>query len=357
MNKRISLSPFGEIKEDLFWWLKEYLVYKLQTLFSESAAATTIDDIIDLKTRLQEAEDIQLVKNVCNEAIQGNLKSMTKPLNGATRFYLFAIDYALSLKSFNDQTILDFKSSMDLAQSTIKNYVDVATELLTFIENKNAEQFKFGITYDEVRPKKAKRKVRDAMSTEEFARFNKEIERYPFENDLMKARDVLIVRLILLAGLKPSEIVDLKDGYSIVHKDKELYVKPITRSLRFDLPRKHFIRQINKYAELKEKNRDGYFFYDIKKKNTKLNTTYIQALVKRLLDFTKINRRESDAEMLRTSLAVWLYNHRSKDRQISLKTIQDIMGFDRVSKVKEMIKFHDDEVATVTDIFEKDLEL
>jgi len=354
MSKKFALSPSNEIQADLLFWVKQYLAFKLQSLFEDSQS-NTIDDIIDLRDSILNANNIEAAKKVCNEAIRNNLKSLTKVLGGSTRFYNFAIEYTTSIKNIQDQTMLDFEEWMKLAPSTKKNYVDIATELTTYIQKSNKEGHDFNISYETVRTKKQGKKQRDAMDSEQFKMFNKEIEKYPFKNELTKARDILAIRFILLCGLKPREVVSLEFGKDLIFKNKDLYLH--NRKNRYDLPRKHFIRPLNKYIELKEDNYKGYFFYDLEDARENLSVKYIQNLIERLLEYTGIKTREADSEMLRTSLAVYLYNNRSENKQISLNTIQELLGFDRVSKARDMVGFHADSLVKVTDVFEKDLEI
>lgn len=350
MYKKTPLSPHQTIKDDLLLWTKKYLVHKLRTLFKDSKT-NTINDITILEHRLLDAQDIKSVKEVCNEAIRNNLKSLIKVLSGSIRFYTFITEHTSNIKSIDNQTILNFKDTMDLADGTIKNYIDVATELVTFIEKNNSDKYLFNITNEIIRTKKQHKKVRDALSSSDFRMFNREIEEYPYRDETTKARDILVIRFILLCGLKASDVIELELNKDLVYTKKDLYLQLSSRKERFNLPRKHFVKQLDKYIALEQKSHKGAFFYDLSNKNKKLTLKYIQELIKELLSFAKIQIREPSAEVLRTSLAVYLYNYRTEGKQITLNTIQELLGLERVSKVKEMIGFHDNTSFTVTDVF------
>jgi len=354
----LIINPNKNINEDLLYWVANYINYKASELFDKSTK-NTIEDIITIKDNISNSKNInELTTNVTVPINQG-LASLKKVLYGTIKFYNFTIDYTTDIKNINDRLLNDFKESLTGTDNTKKNEVDVTIELLNFIEN--STKHNFNIVYKGMRVKKPKKKIRDAMDSEEFKKFNNSLSDYEYKDEITKARDIIIVRLILLCGLKPKEIVELKlsaDDGEFMYKGNELYIdmknrKHIGKQEVFYLPRKHFIRQLNKYAELKEYNKDNFLFYDLDNKDKQLKVSYIEQLVKNLLLHSNIKRRESDSEMLRTSLAVYLYNNREKGSQIVLNTIQKILGFNRLIAVKEMIGFHDEELSTVTNIFEE----
>jgi len=350
-----NISQFKDIKKDLLFWISEYINYKLSVLF-ESSIENNIDDITEIKHSISDSKDIDELSKNANVAINSGLGSLKKPLYGVKKFYAYAVEYTTDIKKIDDRLLRDFRESHIGKPNTKKNDIDVTIELLNFIENSTSHNF--DIIYQGARIKKPRKKVRDAMDSDEFKLFNKKITEYLYKDEITKARDIIIIRMILFCGLKPKEIVELKLGDEFVFQGQNLYLdmknrKGIGKDEPFPLPRKHFIRQLNLYAELKKKNKDGFFFYNLDKRDNQLETSYIEQLIKDLLKFASINKRESDSEMLRTSLAIYLYNNRAKGSQIVLNTIQKIMAHKRLSETKAMIGFHDEELSTVTDIFEE----
>ncbi len=354
MQKK-SLIQSGNIKEDLLFWTNQYLSYKIQTYFRTSKQ-NSINDIVELKDKVQSSKSIDETKEHCAYAIKHGLKSLYKVIHGASKFYEFIIEYTSSIQNIDNAAFKNFKDSLHVAEGTAKNYINIAIELITYIENTNSDGFKFDIEHDKQRVAKVKKKARDAMSADEFRLFNKKITAYNYGDDeFTRVRDILILRFILLCGLKPSEVIELKLGESLIFNGNDLYLKISNRKEIIPIPRKPFIRFLNKYIELKQQNKDGYFFYGIREKDEQLNFRYIHRLIETMLEFSGIRKRENDAEMLRTSLAVYLYNNRVDGGQIVLNTIQTIMGHQTLAQTKEMIGFHDDALAIAADVFEKDL--
>lgn len=353
--EKFPTNKSNNIKDNMHFWVKQYLAYKIQTFF-ETSKKNSIDDIVVLKDEILSSKDFAQTKTLCSSAINQGLKSLYRVLHGVTNFYSFAVDNVGDIESINDKTIEVYRDSLDVADSTAKGYIDVAIELLTFIENKNSDNFKFNIEYKVQRTKKARKKVRDAMNNDEFKLFNKKIAEYDYKgNEFARARDVMIIRFILLCGLKPNEVMELKLGDSLIFNESELYLKLDNRKENIPIPRKLFIRFLNKYLELKENNKDGYFFYGVRNKDEQISVKYIHRLIETMLEYSGIHKRESDAEMLRTSLAVYLYNNRAMGSQIVINTIQNIMGHTTLSQTRDMIGFHDANIAIVSDVFEKDL--
>lgn len=348
--KKSPLQPFKTYQENLLYWVKAYLAHKSLELFNKSKE-NKVDDIIKSRDEILTAKAFNDVQKPSSELIKSGLRSLAMPLGAMTKFHAFALNYASSLTDFNSDMIYDLSASMDLAESTKKTYLDCALELLTYIENNNTDGFKFHIEYEGVRLKKPSAKVYDAMDSEEFIRFSKELPNYKFKNEFEKCRTVLICRIMLYSGITPKELVSLKLGENLIVDKKSIYLTKLGRSVDIHLPRNKIIKYLNRYLELKEDNKNGYLFYAITNKDEMLNTIQVNDIVKTMLEHAKIKRREMNATLLRVSLAVYLYNHRTGGKHFPLTAIQAIMGQKNRADTERMIGFHAKQYVMINDVF------
>lgn len=344
--------PFKTFQENLLHWTKVYLAHKSLELFKKSKE-NRVDDIIKSRDEILNSKTFEGVQKACKELIKSDLKSLAMPLGAVAKFYSFAIENNSDFKAFNSDFIYAFSERMTVAESTRKTYLDCVLELLTYIENTNTDGFKFGIEYEGARLKKSKPKVYDAMDDEEFARFSKMLPQYEkYKNEFEKCRTVLICRIMLYSGITPKELVSLKLGKSLIVDKKSIYIsKSIGRTVDIELPRNKLIKYINRYLELKEENKNGYFFYALTNKDEMLHTVMVNELVKTMLEYAKIKRREMNATLLRVSLAVYLYNHRKDGKHFHLSAIQAIMGHKNRADTEKMIGFHAKQYVSINDAF------
>ena len=157
---------------------------------------------------------------------------------------------------------------------------------------------------------------------------------------------------MLYSGITPKELVSLKLGKSLIVDKKSIYIsKSIGRTVDIELPRNKLIKYINRYLELKEENKNGYFFYALTNKDEMLHTVMVNELVKTMLEYAKIKRREMNATLLRVSLAVYLYNHRKDGKHFHLSAIQAIMGHKNRADTEKMIGFHAKQYVSINDAF------
>lgn len=345
MKKINRLSPLGDINADLLYWCNEFIAHKFIEL-AKKHQNKEIDDVIALKNKILSSPSIKDLKDNANIAVRKKLNSLSKSITGTVKFYEYVVANAKQMIEIDHNLIIDYRKSLKYQESTKDNYTKVLKELISSIENQNADNHKFGILFDDMKLKKTHKSTRDCLDDEQFKRFNKIITKYNYENEYIKARDILIIRFIMLCGLNVNDLLSLKLNDNIAFNQKEMYLNLENRVKRFDMPRKHFSTQLNKYMSLKRKSETLFYDVDLK---------YIKDLIAKLLNFAKIEVKEKDAKMLIKSLAVFLYNNRKDGQQIVLNTIQDLLGYARLDYVKDLIGFHKQELIKVTHVLENDL--
>lgn len=350
MKKSTPLKPYERYENDLLYWVKAYIGHKVLELF-KSSKENKVDDIIVYINQITNAKNFDELQVTCKELIKDGLKSLSKPLASMGKFYPYALNHTTDFDLIHDDFMFHFSTSLNLAASTKKTYLDSVLEFLTFIENTNTENFKFCIEYQEVRIKKPKPKVHDAMDEEEFLRFSKLLPTLIVDNEFEKCRMVLICRIMLYSGITPKELTGLKLGKSLIVDKKGIYLNLENRDIKIYLPRNKLIKYFHKYLELKKENKDGFFFYSLHDINKTLTTSQVNELVKAMLIKAKIERRELNATLLRVSLAVFLYNYRKDGKQFHLTSIQKILGQNNRAETENMIGFHAKEYAQINDVF------
>lgn len=356
MFRKHPLNQSPTFPHSLLFWTKEYLAFKALELFQKSKQ-NKVDDIIASKDAIHNAQTIPELKNACNALIQKELRSLSKHLSGSVSFFEHTSKAADAFLAINTDFIHSYAQSLTSAETTKRNHVDVALELLTYIENSNIQGFKFGIEYERARVKRPKAKVYDAMDAEEFIRFSQTLPQFKGKTEFERCRNILMCRILLYSGITPKELVSLQVGKSFIVDETSIYLKLEERTVLIYLPRKKLIQYFNAYQSLREASTFNYLFYAPSKPNEMLDTKQVNEIVKTMLKLAKIERREMNATLLRVSLAVFLHNHRKDGRQFHLSAIQQIMGHKNRADTENMIGFYAKEYTEFSDVFlEEDFE-
>lgn len=351
-----KLSKFNNIEQDLLFWVNIYLRYKTLDYYQKNDT-NKIESISDVTQELRNSTSIEKTKEIAYKLKHNGLKSISKLIGATVSFYGFIQTRnntePLSMQSLNADLIEDYKENIDLAQSSKKVYVDVIIELLTLVGNSNTDGFKYDLDVDKIRLPKVRTPLTDAMDKEEFKKFNKDLPKsQKNKSDFERARNILMCRILLYSGITAGELESLQLNKNFFLTDKGMKISFPNR-IEIDLPRALLISYFNEYKTLSKSEHN----YDIET-NLLFNLSRLQidTIVKNALLSIGINRKPLTAKLLRVSFAVYLYNSRTEDKQISVETIKELLNLKNKDDLMKMINFHDKKFAKVSNIFLKDLQ-
>jgi len=347
-----NLQPFKNTKEDMLFWIKEYLSFKALEFF-EKSTNNTVDDIIASVELIKYAKDIDTAKASANSLSRDGLGSMARIQNAVYKIYIYSVGKIDTIKDIDTNFLQDFKEWLMLGEATKKGYIDAVLELCTYIQNTNVEKYQFDLDESIVRvnKKSVPKKTIDVMDDIEFERFSKQLIKYKYKNEYEKARDILICRIFLFSGIKTEELLGLELGKSFIVNGNKMLIRLENRKRDIDMPRNLLITHFNKYKELSLKDKD----YNIEHNPLiNLSKRQIQNIVKELLVFACVKREPLTTQLIRYSFLVYIYNKRCTDNEISFNTIHEISGITNKKELEKILNTFDKENVSISKIFTKE---
>lgn len=346
------LKPFKNTRDDLLYWIKEYLSFKALEFF-EKSSNNKVDDIIASIELIKSSKDIDTTKSNANLLVRSGLGSMSRVVNATYKLHIYCVGKIDSIEKIDTNLLQDFKEWLTIGDATKKGYIDAVIELYTYIENVNTEKHKFNVDESIVRVSKRSipKKLIDTMDDTEFEHFAKSLIKFKYKNEYKKARDILICRIFLFSGITTEELLSLELGKSFIVNDNKVLIRLENRKRDIDLPRNMIIAQFNKYKELSLKDMD----YDIEHKPLiSISKRQIVNIVKELLEFAGIKREPLTPQLIRYSFFVYLYNKRCKDNEITFNTIHEISGIVNKKELEKILNTFDKENVSIAKIFSKE---
>ena len=202
-----------------------------------------------------------------------------------------------------------------------------------------------------------KKHIPEAMSKDEIKLFNQKLLSYPYTDDFEEARNILISRFVLFGGILPSELVNLKHDNISLTKDKMiLHIDGAGAKKRdIELPSNQFLNHWKMYLELKSINKTGYLFYASTNEDKKMDVNFVNVIIKKMLNYAKINKKELTPKLLRTTFAVYLHNNPNPktNRAVPLKVIQALLGHSNIQHTKDLLGYKIAEDMSYSDVFEE----
>ena len=359
-----SLLEFNSLEKDYLKWCKEYFAYKVLTFDKDSVSDDF--DVVEMEEKIKSDNitNLEELHEVVRESANKGLGQLSNLSIGVKKFFEFIKNDIVSLDKIDEVTINTFvnKKCLDdkLSFGTRNNYKKGIVGLLTFIiKESKTKSFKIDSKEIEVientESKRDKSKLIDWMDLKMISKANKELLKYPFENEFEKCRDILIFRLFCFSGIEPKELINLKEE-NFIFDNGEMLIKifetPSRKERTIDLPKPYLIRYFNKYKELKE-NKTDLFFYHHKYSSKPLDNDFVTNVVKKILDFANIKVRDKTPRMLRKSLAINLNNEKNPETGLTMpeKNIQELLGIKNSTEFANMLKLNSIDVMTASKHF------
>lgn len=329
MTKR-PLEPFGNsnVAENLFYWMKQYLVHKIMTLGVKSEFAKDFDRTPYAKI-VEAATSIEQISNTIREAKRKGLGSISVYFAPVARFYSYvAADKKIeSLKEVNT-SYRDSYFTVNpggLEASTLEGELVQISSLFKFIEQNNidAETGK-PYTFNLGRTRGGRRTANPIVKGEkeiiyfepdELKRFLDGMETFAFKVP-NTARPKLMMKLVAFGGLRGEELIGLKkSSITFVQDPSPLLPGRFMRLVIFGKGSKERIVYIK--ASLVEKEykshiadtghcKNDLLFCNAKGGKYALRTVY--DLVRRLMEHAKIDKGgHYGLHILRRSYASFMF--------------------------------------------------
>jgi len=346
--------------KDYIDYAKEYLIYKLH-IFDTSKVSDDFD-VIKLENKLNKATSINELHEASRFIATKGLKQITTVSNALKNFYLHLQEVDTKLVEVDTKYIEHYinKTCIDneLSFGTRQNYKNNIVAFLNYLDKEHETNFNIKkikiISIEE--STKSVGKLIDWLDTKTFMRVNKEILDYWKKEDdnLEKNRDILIFRLFSFSGILPNEMANLTlDSFIFNDNQMILRVNGIgTKNREIPLPKEKLIRYFNSYVKQRD-NKSKTFFYSPSEHGKAISTKYLNLVVKRLLEFTKVDVADKTPKMLRKSYAIILNNEKGADGLTQPEqNIKYLLGLSNTTQLRELLRYATIDVITASKVFE-----
>ena len=262
-------------------------------------------DIDKLENKIKESKNIEELHTSCKLIAKHGLKQITTLFLALKNFYEYLESRNDTLLSVDTDYLEDYINryciNLNISFGYRSNYKINIVAFLNYIDKECKLEHKFNIDKFKIINKKITPESIDWLDFKTFSRVNKEILKYPYKKneELERNRDILIFRLFCFSGILMQEMAKLTID-SFIFKDNMMFLKiesdTEARNRQIPLPKEKLIRYFNKYIELKEPNTKTFFYG---KNKQKIETSFLSELVKKYLDFCKVDVRDKTPKLLR----------------------------------------------------------
>lgn len=323
------LEPFNATQSDLLHWCKHYMCEKLRTLRSSKIKEGFDADAI--AKAISQSETIAQLREASNEAARFGLKALGSKMAHLGEFYdhISSLDLPkLSrMESTHIESMFASESMATREESTRHNYALTLNNFFNFIEENSLERHRFRFKTTHAAPQASSRSSEAPafLPPQDFIRFSELIETKEYPSEFERCKNLLIVKLILLGGLKSDEISALRLG-DINNDGSAVYVGAERRKVM--LPAAKIAPWLICYLKTRERNLTRSLFYSPSNKEIPLHPDRINWQIGKLLDFCQINHQRGGAQMLRNSYAAFLIHS-----GVSLRSVQELMGIENIASL------------------------
>ena len=347
--------------KDYIGYAKDYLIYKLHS-FDKSKVNNDFD-VIELEDKLNNSTNINELHEASKLIATKGLKQITTVSNALKNFYNHLQKFDDELVKVDTKHIEHYINKVcinnELSFGTRQNYKNNIVSFLTYLDKEHKTDFKIEKikVHSIEESKKSSNKLIDWLDTKTFIHVNKEILSYwKKDNDsLERNRDILIFRIFSFSGVLPNEMATLTLD-SFVFKGREMFLNidgEGAKKREIPLPKEKIIRYYNSYIKQREKRAETFFYSPSDYKKT-IDTKYLNLVVKKLLDFTKVDVRDNTPKMLRKSYAIILNNEKGADGLTQPEqNIKYLLGLSNTTQLRELLKYATIEVVTASKVFDK----
>lgn len=315
--------------QNLLLWLQRFLRYKVTTL-SNRLVKDRDAIFAGLEALQSELKSVQELESICKSIRNAGLSGLNTYAGALLKLHAFVEKKSLlrGLKEIDEEVLSDFLTiqTSALSPQTRKNYRIALLGLFAYIDKQNQDgesSHTFGITLKISAIKNSKAKLPIYLKEEEIRSFLDALPHFPMPAN-QRARNKLIITLILYTGIRVSEALTLRT--KDITKDKEVYLLNIRGKgdkSRVVMVKAFCIEEmLSEWLALRAsipEVEDQLLFCN--KNGKMLSQAYIYKNVENILKYAGIKKEKMGAHMLRHSFATLLYQ-RHKD----LVLVQEALG-------------------------------
>ena len=350
---RYPLDCENTFNKTYLFWLSRFVRSKITSLsnrqvLDKDRLAQIIQELISGFNDIKELK--ALMKEVRNIGING-VHVYYLPLE---KLYHYLMRFgAGSMKEIDEEVLSDFLASQtaNLSDASKKNHRIALLGFFGYIDKQNEEDngnaYRYGIELKNWGGLSGKSgaKLPSFMNKDEVNKFITAIDEYPYKNDVIGARNRLIIKTILYTGIRVSEAININIKDFI--KDGDAYIIQVRG--KGNKPRVVMIKERIIKSDLaiwKENNscEDNLLFCN--QKGKKLTQAYISRLVEQILLSIGLRKEKNGAHMLRHTFATLLYQN-SHD----LILVQESLGHADINTSRIYTHFDKSRLDRTTDIF------
>lgn len=193
------------------------------------------------------------------------------------------------------------------------------------------------------------------LNEEEMKTLNKSLSTLNYESNFENAKIILICRLILFAGLIPSEIIALRYN-DMNFSNGKIYITVENRSggikRELELPYSQFATILEWYKNKSNAKDDDIVFQSTDE--YQMSNDKVNKIVKNAVKNAGIVKAEVNPRLLRKSFAIFLHNnpHPTTRKSVPLKEMQYLLGQGNGQHTKDLLEYGVDTKVHYSDVFE-----
>jgi len=290
-----------------------------------------------------------LVKDARNIGLAG-INTYFNPL---LKLYNYTINLGLaSMKEIDEELLSDFLASQtsSLSDASKKNHRIALLSFFSYIdkqnENEDGSSYLFKIelkNWGGLRGKSGT-KLPSFMNQDEVNRFLEAIDKYEF-TDNTAYRNRLIIKIILYAGIRVSEMLNLR--IKDIFNENDIYMLQIRgkgNKPRVVMIKKSIIENdLQNWLNIRVCNSD---ILVCNQKGDRLTQAYVSRVVENILISAGIRKEKNGAHMLRHSFATMLYL-----KHHDLILVQEALGHMDINTSRIYTHFDKERLKKITEIF------
>lgn len=359
--KLLKLEPHKTTKDNLFFWIKHYYVWKF----------------INAKPKEDKRQDDFDLSALCAKMLLGSTDTMDKVIsivNKASKSligvnashstykvfypYISKQETLESIRDIDQDFIKDFilKENHNEEDATKKRYYTHLKALFNFIQDHNIVEntdkpFMFNIGKDRhgkaepiLRTHKGK-KTTTFLNTKQMKKLDADVVKYKYEDDFEKAMQILIIRLFMYGMISTSELIKIKDNDFVEVENDKTTLELELEDRVIPLPRARLIKYINLYRA-NNKCKDCEYFFCSRKTQTPINIHTINKIIKKQFANSGIKTKQQTAEVLKNSGAIFMYR-----QGISDKKIQNLLGHKTMQTTRRLLEAGNTDHYKVAELF------
>lgn len=199
------LEPFGNPKDDLFFWIKSYLSSRMFVLAVDDGFTISFNKTANSE-RIARASSYEELYEAVKDIRRNGLKNFGIYFASVLSLYRFVQgDKKIeSIKEIDTEYRNGYfkKNPDNLSPGTRRSYLGQIGGLMKFIEEANEESFTFNID-NAVTPIDDEKRDMPYLTTDELTRFFDALEKYPVQSRVM-------MKIACYGALRSEELVSLK---------------------------------------------------------------------------------------------------------------------------------------------------